>query len=153
MVKKFTERRLDVEMLMKLIAAALVAWGVASAATADEARSTSHCRCRHEAVGDRVVPGEVGTLRVKFVPGQTDALVRLKPAEAAWNFDAAAAVLVDVRNCGEKPEAFSDDSTTRNGAAARQWCGRGRPRPCVYGVTSPNGFGCRFRTCSAGPGA
>ena len=94
-------------MLMKKMVAACVAWSVGSAALADEApldRPVSFGR--HEEVGAHVLPGEAGVLRVRFVPGQADAVVRLKPAAGTWNLDQVATVLVDVRNRGTKPAAL-----------------------------------------------
>lgn len=104
-------------MMLKTKVVAIVAWSVASAALADEApidRPLSFGR--HEEVGAHVLPGGAGVLRVRFVSGQTDAVVRLKPAEGTWNLDQAAMVLVDVRNRGTKPAAligrFADSKWT-----------------------------------------
>jgi len=109
-------KRKNVVLMKRTIAAALIASCVASAMLADEASDRRLPFARHEEVGARVETGEAGTLRVKFVPGQSNALVRLKPAEGAWNLDEAAAVLVDIRNRGAKPAAligrFNDSKWT-----------------------------------------
>ena len=93
--------------MRKTITVALVAWSVASAALAETTTSDKRLPfARHEEVGAQVEIGEADTVRVKFVPGQSNALVRLKPAEGTWNLDQAAAVLVDIRNRGAKPAAL-----------------------------------------------
>ena len=94
-------------MMGKITTVALVVLSITSAVRANETTSDQPLSVgKHEEVGAQVQPGEPGTLRVTFVPGQTDALLRLKPAEGAWNFDQAAAVLVDIRNRGTKPAAL-----------------------------------------------
>ena len=99
--------RKNIVAMMKTMAIALVAGSVVSAALADETTSDQPLAfSRHEEVGARVETGEAGTVRVKFVPGQSNASVRLKPAEGTWNLDPAAAALVDIRNRGAKPAAL-----------------------------------------------
>lgn len=89
-------------IIVVLLAACAVAGRVAGEATGDKPLPFG----KHEEVGARAESGQPGTLRVKFEMGKTGALVRLKPAEGAWNLDEAAAVLVDVRNRGAQPAAL-----------------------------------------------
>ena len=106
-------------MMKKTLAVALVAWSVANTVLADKTTSDKPLAfSRHEVVGARVETGEAGTVRVNFMPAQTNALVRLKPAEGTWNFDQAAAVLVDIRNRGAKAarrrRSFRQSRSARN---------------------------------------
>ena len=143
-------------MLTKMMAAAFVAGGIASAVLADEAMLDKPLPLgRHEEVGAHVVQKDAGCLRVTFEPGRPDALVRLKPAEGTWNLDGAAAVLVDVRNYGRKPAALLGrfDNAKWSGSAAvvppgateTVWIYMKRDNP-------PKGFNERFSHMFGRPG-
>ena len=142
--------------IMKTIAVALAAWSVASAGLADDVATDRPLPFgRHEEVGAQVEPGQAGALRVKYVSGMADALVRLKPAEGTWNLDEAAAVLVDIRNHGAKPAAligrFDNSKWTGGlvivpaGATETLWLYMKRDNP-------PKGFSNRFPHMFGRPG-